>query len=84
MRRALWFMMAAMVLTLAGAPLGLAYLRCAERGELPEAGVALLAALHSGDGSRASAAALDLRTWGASSGTAMLWGIAAGAGYAPL
>jgi hypothetical protein len=61
------------------APLGLAYLRCAERGELPGAGVALLAALRSGDRAAASTAALTLRTWGASSGTAMLCGIAAGA-----
>jgi Protein of unknown function (DUF2877) len=60
-------------------PLGLAYLRCAERGELPDAGVALLAALHSGDCAAASAAALTLRSWGASSGAAMAWGIAAGA-----
>lgn len=62
-------------------PLGLAYLRCAERGELPEAGVALLAAMHAGDRAAASAAALSLRTWGASSGTAMLWGITAGETY---
>jgi hypothetical protein len=61
------------------APLGLAYLRCAERGELPGAGVALLAALRSGDRAAASAAAPTLRAWGASSGAAMLWGIAAGA-----
>jgi hypothetical protein len=60
-------------------PLGLAYLRCAERGELPGAGVALLAALRSGDPAHASAAARTLRGWGASSGAAMLWGIAAGA-----
>jgi Protein of unknown function (DUF2877) len=60
-------------------PLGLAYLRCAERGELPAAGAALLAALQSDDRAAVSAAALALRGWGASSGTAMLWGIAAGA-----
>ena len=60
-------------------PLGLAYLRCAERGELPGAGVALLAALRWGDPAAASAAARTLRGWGASSGDAMLWGIAAGA-----
>jgi Protein of unknown function (DUF2877) len=59
-------------------PLGLAYLRCAERGELPGAGLALLAALRSGDPAAASAAARTLRGWGASSGAAMLWGIAAG------
>ena len=59
--------------------LGLAYLRCAERGELPGAGVALLAALRRGDPAAASAAARNLRRWGASSGDAMLSGIAAGA-----
>ena len=63
-------------------PLGLAYLRCAERGELPGAGVALLAALRWGDPAAASAAARTLRGWGASSGDAMLWGIAAGADLA--
>jgi Protein of unknown function (DUF2877) len=60
-------------------PLGLAYLRCAERGELPAAGAALLAALRSGDRAAATAATFALRAWGASSGAAMLWGIAAGA-----
>jgi Protein of unknown function (DUF2877) len=62
-----------------GSPLGLAYLRCAERGELPAAGAALLAALRSGDRAGAFAATPALRGWGASSGEAMLWGIAAGA-----
>jgi hypothetical protein len=60
-------------------PLGLAYLRCAELGELPDGGVALLTALHSGDRAAASAAALTLRSWGATSGAAMAWGLAAGA-----
>ena len=45
-------------------PLGLAYLRCAERGELPGAGVALLAALRWGDPAAASAAARTLRALG--------------------
>jgi Protein of unknown function (DUF2877) len=61
-------------------PLGHAYLRCAERGELPDAGAAVLAAVLVGDGQAAAAAAADLGAWGASSGAAMLWGIAAGAG----
>jgi Protein of unknown function (DUF2877) len=60
-------------------PLGWAYLRCAERGELPDAGASLLAALLSGDRHAATTTAVALRDWGASSGAALLWGIAAGA-----
>jgi Protein of unknown function (DUF2877) len=60
-------------------PLGLAYLRCAERGELPGAGVELLTALCAGSPRSATAAALALREWGASSGTALTWGILTGA-----
>jgi Protein of unknown function (DUF2877) len=60
-------------------PLGRAYLRCAERGELPDAGAAALAALQAGDRRAAATAALALRDWGASSGAALLWGLAAGA-----
>jgi hypothetical protein len=56
-------------------PLGRAYLRCAERGELPDAGAALLAALHGGDPRAAASAALALRGWGASSGSALVWGM---------
>jgi Protein of unknown function (DUF2877) len=58
-------------------PLGRAYLRCAERGELPDAGAAVLAALHAGDPRAAARAALELRAWGASSGSALLWGMCA-------
>jgi hypothetical protein len=58
-------------------PLGRAYLRCAERGELPDAGAALLAALRGGDPRAAASAALALRGWGASSGSALVWGICA-------
>jgi hypothetical protein len=58
-------------------PLGRAYLRCAERGELPDAGAAVLAALHAGDPRAAATAALELRAWGASSGSALLWGMCA-------
>jgi hypothetical protein len=61
-------------------PLGHAYLRCAERGELPDAGAAVLAAVRAGDMRAAATAASDLGEWGASSGAAILWGIAAGAG----
>jgi hypothetical protein len=61
-------------------PLGYAYLRCAERGELPDAGAAVLVAVRAGDGPAAVRAAADLAAWGATSGAALLWGIAAGAG----
>jgi hypothetical protein len=58
-------------------PLGHAYLRCAERGELPDAGAAMLAALHGGDSRAAASAALALRGWGTSSGSALVWGMCA-------
>jgi hypothetical protein len=61
-------------------PLGHAYLRCAERGELPDAGAAVLAAVCAGDPRAAATAAVALRDWGASSGAALLWGMAAGLG----
>jgi hypothetical protein len=64
-------------------PLGLAYLRCAERGELPDFGAALLAALRAGDRQAARGAARGLADWGASSGDALAWGIAAGATAQP-
>jgi hypothetical protein len=65
-----------------GSPLGQAYLRCAERGELPEAGAVVLAAVSAGDRGAAATAAVALSDWGASSGAAMMWGISAGAGTA--
>jgi Protein of unknown function (DUF2877) len=58
-------------------PLGLAYLRCAERGELPEPAARLLAAIRSGDVALARRRARGLRRWGATSGAAILWGFAA-------
>jgi hypothetical protein len=58
-------------------PLGRAYLRCAERGELPDAGAALLAALNGGDPRAAASAAQALRGWGTSSGSALVWGMCA-------
>ena len=64
-------------------PLGRAYLRCAERGELPDAGAAVLAAIRTGDTSAAATAAGALRDWGATSGAALLWGIDAGANSGP-
>ncbi len=60
-------------------PLGLAYLRCAERGELPEPVAAVLRAIRGADAVAAGRRARALSRWGASSGAAMLWGIAAGA-----
>lgn len=60
-------------------PLGLAYLRAAEHGELPDAGAALLGALLAGSAAEAGTAARCLRSWGASSGAALGWGILAGA-----
>jgi hypothetical protein len=60
-------------------PLGLAYLRCAERGELPEPVAALMRAIRTADAVAAERRARSLSRWGASSGAAMLWGIAAAA-----
>ncbi|HWK26696.1 MAG TPA: DUF2877 domain-containing protein [Solirubrobacter sp.] len=60
-------------------PLGLAYLRCAVRGELPEAAAAVLRAVRGGDADAARRRARGLSRWGASSGHAILWGMAAGA-----
>ena len=60
-------------------PLGLAYLRCAERGELPDAAARTLAAIRAGDAALAGRRARGLARWGASSGAAILWGVAAAA-----
>ncbi|MBW3609581.1 MAG: DUF2877 domain-containing protein, partial [Actinobacteria bacterium] len=62
-----------------GAPLGRDYLRCAERGELPEPAAAVLTAIRAGATRAASRRASRLAGWGASSGAALLWGLAAGA-----
>ena len=59
-------------------PLGLAYLRAAEHGELPDAGAALMTALRGGTPQESAAAARGLRSWGASSGAALGWGLVAG------
>jgi hypothetical protein len=61
------------------APLGREYLRCAERGELPQPAAAVLAAIRAGDTQVAARRARGLASWGASSGAALLWGMAAGA-----
>jgi hypothetical protein len=61
------------------APLGLAYLRCAERGELPQVAERLLRSVREADVAAAARHARALDGWGATSGTAILWGIAAAA-----
>jgi hypothetical protein len=61
-------------------PLGAAYLRCAQRGELPEVAARVLDAIRAGDAARAARRARALRQWGASSGAAILWGAEAAAG----
>jgi hypothetical protein len=63
-------------------PLGLAYLRCAERGELPDACAPLVVAIRHGSVPAVQAAIKGLGAWGASSGTAFGWGVvAATAGF---
>ena len=59
-------------------PLGLAYLRCAERGELPDVAARVLAAICRGSPSEVAATLPALRTWGATSGVALGWGLVAG------
>jgi hypothetical protein len=61
------------------APLGRDYLRCAERGELPQPAGTTLAAIRAGDPQAAARRARGLAGWGASSGAALLWGMAVGA-----
>ncbi len=60
-------------------PIGIAYLRCAERGELPEPAALAMRAIRDGDARLARMRARALSAWGASSGAAILWGIAAAA-----
>jgi hypothetical protein len=64
------------------APLGRAYLRCAEHGELPAPAAAVLEAIRAGDAQAAARRASRLGAWGATSGSALLWGMAAGAAEA--
>ncbi|MDX6676310.1 MAG: hypothetical protein QOE31_362, partial [Solirubrobacteraceae bacterium] len=61
------------------APLGRDYVRCAERGELPQPAAAVLEAILAGNACSAARRARGLARWGASSGAALLWGLAAGA-----
>jgi hypothetical protein len=63
------------------APLGRAYLRCAERGELPEPAARVLEAIRAGEPRAAARRACGLAGWGATSGAALLWGMAAGAAH---
>jgi len=56
-------------------PLGLAYLRCAERGEVPDVAAGLLAAMCRGCVEEAASVVPLLRSWGSSSGMALGWGI---------
>jgi hypothetical protein len=58
-------------------PLGLAYLDCAERGELADAAAGVLAAVRTGRRAVAARRARALGGWGGSSGWALLWGVAA-------
>jgi hypothetical protein len=60
-------------------PLGRAYLRCAERGELPGPVERVVRAIRAGDPDTARRGARALSGWGASSGAAILWGVAAAA-----
>ncbi|MEA2219812.1 MAG: hypothetical protein QOJ35_2438, partial [Solirubrobacteraceae bacterium] len=64
------------------APLGRDYLRCAERGELPQPAARVLDAIRAGEPQLAARRARALAGWGSSSGAALLWGIAAGAAEA--
>jgi hypothetical protein len=59
--------------------LSLAYLRCAERGELPAAAEALIVALGTGDAAGAARSARALARWGATSGRALMLGMDAAA-----
>ena len=63
-----------------GSPIGLAYLRCAQRGELPLAAQRTLDAVRDGDAALAGRRARVLAQWGATSGGAMLCGMAAASG----
>jgi hypothetical protein len=58
-------------------PLGLAYLRCAERGELPDLAARLLLAIRRGFAEAVQTALVDLEAWGASSGLGLAWGMTA-------
>jgi len=68
----------ALVLAIArsrAAPLGLAYLSCAVRGELVDVAARLMAAVRCADVGLVTRRARALGAWGASSGAAILWGM---------
>jgi hypothetical protein len=60
-------------------PIGLAYLECAARGELPPFFDAVVAAVAAGNAPAAAIHARRADSWGASSGAALVHGLAAGA-----
>jgi hypothetical protein len=59
-------------------PIGLAYLECARRGELPPFAAELLRAIVTGDVGGAGRLAGRCGEWGASSGAALIWGMTTG------
>jgi hypothetical protein len=59
-------------------PLGLAYLACAERGELPAPAAGVVSAIRAGDAEQARRRTRVLCRWGHSSGAALMWGLSAG------
>ena len=73
---AAWSGAALSPLAAGASPIGLAYLRCAERGELPEVVARVVAAIRAGDAEAARRRARALSRWGSSSGAAILWGVA--------
>jgi len=56
-------------------PLGLAYLRCAVRGELVDLAARLMASVRDADEDVVTRRAAALARWGATSGTALVWGM---------
>ncbi|MBV9415305.1 MAG: DUF2877 domain-containing protein, partial [Solirubrobacterales bacterium] len=63
-------------------PLGLAYLCCAERGELPDVAARVLGAICRGSPSEVAATVPALSAWGTTSGIALAWGLVAGVSVA--
>jgi hypothetical protein len=61
--------------------IGLAYLRCAELGELPEAAACVIGAIAAADEAAALAGLPAVLSWGATSGAALLWGVACGVAW---
>ena len=59
-------------------PIGLAYLECAQRGELAPFAAEVLRAILTGDAHGAARLARRCTEWGASSGAALIWGMTTG------